>query len=106
MTAQRIVSQTGHGIIMQLAKLMDAKGRQIARPVAVPATVSFDARDGIAQAWQDGGTRLHAELHSARVVWIGSGGMRLEGMEPIDPGTRRYRAMAWHVTFSPDNGSC
>ena len=55
---------------MKFAKLLDAKGRPIERPKAVPGSVSFNAREGVAQAWGADGQTLLAEMVKARVEWI------------------------------------
>lgn len=85
---------------MKVAKLLDDSGRPIREPVAVPASVSFDAREGVAQAWAADGRTLIAELVKARVVWMGAAGTRLEGMEPFE-GTEgtQYRAMEWQQIY-------
>lgn len=82
----------------QLAILMDNNGRQIANPIVVDASVSWAARDGVAQAFDGSGARI-AELHGARVEWIEAGGIRLSGMEPTNPGATAFRAQAWQ--FKP-----
>lgn len=84
---------------MKFAKLLDEAGAHVQEPLAVPATLSFDAKEGLAQAWADDGRTLLAEMHCARVVWIGATGIRLEGMEPVEDATGRYRAMAWQQIF-------
>lgn len=85
---------------MKVAKLLDDAGRPIRDPVAVPGSVSFDVREGVAQAWAADGRTLIAELVKARVVWIGAAGTRLEGMEPFEcsEGTQ-YRAMEWQQIY-------
>lgn len=88
---------------MKFAKLLDAKGRTIERPKAVPGSVSFNAREGVAQVWGADGQTLLAEMVKARVEWIGAAGMRLEGMEPFEgPKGTQYRAMEWSLVFSDD----
>ena len=57
---------------MKFAKLLDDAGRPIRDPVAVSGSVSFDAREGVAQAWAADGRTLIAELVKARVVWMGA----------------------------------
>lgn len=84
---------------MQFAKIMDDKGRQIARPIACDGSVSWDATTGAAQAWAADGKTLLAEMRGARVLWIGSAGIRLEGHEPIDMSATRFRLMRWQVIF-------
>ena len=69
---------------MKFAKLLDDAGRPIREPVAVLGSVSFDAREGVAQAWTANGRSLVAEMVKARVVWMGAAGTRLEGMEPVE----------------------
>ncbi len=85
---------------MKFAKLLDDAGRPIREPLAVPGSVSFDAREAVAQAWSEDGRTLIAEIVKARVVWIGAAGVRLEGMEPYEgkDGTQ-YRAMEWQQIF-------
>lgn len=85
---------------VKVAKLLDDSGRPIREPVAVPASVSFDAREGVAQAWAADGRTLIAELVKARVVWMGAAGTRLEGMEPFEgPDGTQYRAMEWQQIY-------
>ncbi len=85
---------------MKVAKLLDDSGRPIREPVAVPGSVSFDAREGVAQAWAADGRTLIAELVKARVVWMGAAGTRLEGMEPFEgPEGTQYRAMEWQQIY-------
>ncbi len=85
---------------MKVAKLLDDSGRPIQVPIAVPGSVSFDAREGVAQAWTDEGRRLYAELVKARVVWMGAAGIRLEGMEPFEgPDGTCFRAMEWQQIY-------
>jgi hypothetical protein len=89
---------------MKFAKLLDDAGRPIREPLAVPGSVSFDAREGVAQVWAADGRTLIAELVKAHVVWMGAAGTRLEGMEPFEgpdgvirtpPYTTVYPAKAW-----------
>ena len=80
---------------MKFSKLMTSDGRQIANPEQVEGSVSYQSKEGKAIAFGADGRTVLAELEGARVVWIEAGGIRLEGMEPID-GTR-FRAQAWHV---------
>lgn len=82
---------------MKFAKLLDDAGAPLRDPVAVQGSVSFDAREGVAQAWAADGRTLIAEMVKARVVWMGATGVRLEGMEPVDG--RRYRAMEWQLAY-------
>jgi len=84
---------------VQFAKIMDKKGRQIARPMACDGSVSWDATNGVAQAWGADGKTLLAEMRNARVIWIGAAGIRMEGHEPIDMLASRYRLMQWQVIF-------
>lgn len=84
---------------MQFAKLIDEKGRQIASPVAVEGSVSWDIKSGEARAWGADGKTLLAEMNNARVIWIGAAGIRLEGMEPLDMASTRFRLMQWQVIF-------
>jgi len=85
---------------MKFAKLLDDAGRQVREPVAVPGSVSFDAREGVAQAWDEDGRALIAVMVKARVVWMGAAGVRLEGMEPVEgPGGTQYRAMEWQQIY-------
>jgi len=85
---------------MKVAKLLDDFGRPIRDPEAVPGSVSFDAREGVAQAWTEDGQRLVAEMVKARVVWMGATGVRLEGMEPFEgPDGTLYRAMEWQQIY-------
>lgn len=85
---------------MKVVKLLDDTGRPVREPAAVPGSVSFDAREGVAQAWAEDGRTLIAEMVKARVVWMGAAGVRLEGMEPFE-GTEgtRYRAMEWQQIY-------
>ncbi|MEJ6003755.1 hypothetical protein [Paucibacter soli] len=83
---------------MKFAKLMTDDGQQIAMPVAVEGSVSFQSKDGKAMAFGEDGRTVLAELTGARVAWIEAGGIRLEGLEPIDLGGLRFRAQAWHIT--------
>jgi hypothetical protein len=84
---------------MEFAKLMDAKGCQIAKPKTIPGSVSFDSTTGEAHAWSEDGKKCLAEMKSARVVWIGAPGMRLEGHEPVDLSGLKFRLMQWQVLF-------
>ena len=63
---------------MRIAKLLDEFERPVPEPVAVQGSVSFDAREGVAQAWAAGGRTLIAEMDKARVVWMGSAGTVLK----------------------------
>lgn len=91
---------------MKVAKLLDESGRPLREPVAVPGSVSFDAREGVAQAWDLGGRTLIAEMVKARVVWMGASGMRLEGMETFEgPGGTCYRAMEWQLIYGEESSS-
>lgn len=81
---------------MKFAKLFDDSGLPIRNPQAVPGSVSFDARTGEAQAWSEDGRTMIAKMVKARVVWMASAGVRLEGMEPFEgPNGTQYRAMEW-----------
>lgn len=85
---------------MQVAKLLDERGRPVREPVSFSGSVSFDAREGVAQAWDAEGRTLVAEMVKARVVWIGAKGLRLEGMEPFEgPEGIQYRAMEWQQIY-------
>ena len=85
---------------MKFTKLLDETGAPIQRPLAVSAIISLDAKEALAQAWAYDGRTLLAEMHCARVVWIGATGIRLEGMEPVEDVTgQRYRAMVWQQIF-------
>lgn len=84
---------------MQIAKLMDAEGRQIARPEAMPGSVSWDLASGKAHAWAEDGKTLLAEMVGARMVWMAVAGIRIEGLEPIDLSGTKFRAMAWQVLY-------
>lgn len=84
---------------MQFAKLIDAKGRQIAQPEAVPGSVSYDSKSGQAHAWAEDGKTLLAEMVSARVIRIGAAGIRLEGHEPVGPESLSFRLMQWQLIF-------
>lgn len=85
---------------MKFAKLLDETGVPVQNPLAMPATLSFDAKEALAQAWAADGRTLLAEMHCARVVWISATGIRLEGMEPVkDAKGQRYRAMSWQQIF-------
>lgn len=77
-----------------LAILFDKSGRPIASPVTMEATVSWAARDGMAQAFNAAGQRI-AELHNARIDWIEAGGIRIIGMEPTNPGATAFRLQSW-----------
>lgn len=84
---------------MRIAKLMTDTGEQIADPVPVLGSVSFQARDGKAMAFGADGRVVLAEMVGARVVWIEAGGIRIEGLEPADESRSRFRAQAWHITL-------
>ena len=85
---------------MKFAKLLDDAGRSVREPAAVPASVSFDAREGVAQAWNEDGRALVAVMVKVRVVWMGAAGIRGEGMEPFEgPDGTQYRAMEWQQVF-------
>lgn len=81
----------------KLAILIDTKGRQVSRPLEIAATVSWAAKDAIAQAYDANGKLVH-ELHGARVDWIEAGGIRLTGMEPLYPGATAFRLQQWQYT--------
>lgn len=83
---------------MKFAKLMTDDGRQITKPEAVEGSVSYQSKDGKAMAFGADGRTVLAELAGVRVAWIEAGGIRLEGMEPIDIEGTRFRAQAWHIT--------
>lgn len=84
---------------MKFAKLMTKSGAQIAAPEALEGSVSFDQKDGKAHAWAADGKTVLAELVGARVVWIGAAGLRIEGLEPIDLNSTKFRAQAWQLIF-------
>lgn len=85
---------------MKFAKLLDDAGRPVREPAAVPGSVSFDAREGVAQARAEDGRTLIAQMIKARVAWIGATGVRLEGMEPFEgPEGTQYRAMEWQHIY-------
>lgn len=84
---------------MKFSKLLSDDGTPIQDPESVDGSVSFDAKDGTAQAWTSDGKTLLATMVKARVAWIGARGMRLEGMEPFGGHLTRYRAMEWQVIF-------
>lgn len=84
---------------MKFAKLLDDKGGQISKPKAVLGSVSFDGKTGDAYAWAEDGKTVLAEMKLARVVWIGSTGMRLEGHEPIGLNGLKFRLMQWQIIF-------
>ncbi|TXI24205.1 MAG: hypothetical protein E6Q67_03020 [Roseateles sp.] len=83
---------------MKFAKLMTDDGQQIAKPEAVEGSVSFQAKEGKAMAFGGDGRTVLAELVGARVAWIEAGGIRIEGLEPLDLEGTRYRAQVWHIT--------
>ena len=84
---------------MQFCKLIDEKGAQIPDPTPQVGSVSFDVKDGRAYAWAEDGKTMLAELHAARVLWIGAAGVRLEGHEPIESHGLRFRLMQWQLIF-------
>lgn len=85
---------------MHFTKLLTKDGAPVTTPEAVEGSVSFDAKDGVAQAWAADGKSMLASMDKARVAWIGAKGMRLEGMEPFERGQlTHYRAMEWQVIF-------
>lgn len=77
-----------------LTFLFDANGREIPNPPMIPASVSWTTRDGIAQAFDPHGKRI-AELRNARIEWIEAGGIRITGMEPMNPAGTSFRIQAW-----------
>ena len=77
-----------------IAFLFDHVGRSIDSPKPIEATLSWTAREGMAQAFDVSG-KLIAELHHAQVNWIDAGGIRLTGMEPIPPDGTAFRLQAW-----------
>jgi|JI6StandDraft_1071083.scaffolds.fasta_scaffold229708_3 hypothetical protein len=79
----------------KLALLMDHSGSEVHNPSPIEASISWTARDGKAQAFNDSG-KMVAELHCARIQWIEAGGIRIIGMEAMTPGDTTYRAQAWH----------
>lgn len=81
------------------AKLMDTQGREIARPALVEGSVTWNQRDGKAQAWAADGKTLLAEMVNCRPVWLTHLGLRLEGMEPIDLAGTKFRAQQWQINF-------
>lgn len=86
---------------MKFAKLLDADGKPLRNPQAVAASLSFDAREGVAHAWAPDGRTQLAQMVKARVVWMGASGARLEGMEPFEgPDGTQYRAMEWQQIYS------
>lgn len=80
-----------------LAKLFDEQGGAIANPSVIEAAISWNTKDGVAQAFD--GRRMVAELHGARVEWIELGGIRLTGMEPVNSQATAFRLQSWH--FKP-----
>ena len=84
---------------MNFAKLLTANGEQIQLPKACPASLAWDAKDGKAFAWGPDGATLLAELVCARIAWVGSTGIRVEGMEPVGLGGARLRAQIWHFSW-------
>lgn len=84
---------------MKFAKLMTEAGVQVTSPKTEEGSVSFDQREGRAQAWAADGRTLLGEMMGARVVWIGATGLRIEGLEPIDLDATRFRAQAWQLIF-------
>lgn len=89
-----------HKKLVKFAKLLDDAGGPIREPMVVPGSVSFDAREGVAQAWAEDGRTLIAEMVKARVVWMGAAGTRLEGVEPFEgPDGTQYRAMEWQQIY-------
>lgn len=85
---------------MKFAKLLDPTGLPIREPEAVAGSVSFDAREGVAQAWDADGKVMLAEMVKARVVWMGAAGVRLEGMEPFEGrDCAQFRAMEWQLLY-------
>lgn len=83
---------------MKFAKLIDEQGNQLANPAPTPGSVSWDSRNGVAHAWAEDGKTMIAEMHGARVVWIGATGIRIEGHE-LNPKNMRLRLMQWQVIF-------
>lgn len=65
---------------MQVAKLIDDKGRQIAKPKACEGSVSWDVKSGQAYAWDVDGKTCIAEMRNARVIWVGAAGLRRSRM--------------------------
>ena len=86
---------------MKFAKLLDDDGQPLRDGEVVEAQVSFNAREGIAQAFAPGQRAPIAEMVKARVVWMEAAGVRLEGMEPYvgEDGRQRYRAMEWQQIY-------
>ena len=84
---------------LNLALLRDKHGGSIPKPVMVPVTVSYQAKEGVAQAWDGAkGEKLVAELQGARIEWIGVGGIRIIGMEPADLNGLKFRLQEWHLS--------
>jgi hypothetical protein len=77
-----------------ICKLLNEHGASIASPALINATVSWNVRDGVAQAFDEAG-RLIAELRHARPEWIEAGGIRIVGVEPKAPGSFEVQAQAW-----------
>lgn len=84
---------------MKIALLIDHAGQSIANPVPKEGTISWNQEEGRATAWGPDERTCIAELHNARPVWITHRGIRLEGFEPVAPGSPCYRAQQWQVSF-------
>ena len=50
---------------MKFAKLLDEAEAHVQEPLAVAATLSFDAKEGLAQAWADDGHACRLSGHIA-----------------------------------------
>ncbi len=86
--------------MQKIAKLLDDNGAGIDNQEFIEGSVSFDVRDGVAQAWGSDGKTLVASMVKARVVWMGLKGLRIDGMEVYhERGLMKYRAMEWQIAY-------
>lgn len=84
---------------MRFSKLFNDDGERTDEPELVPTSISWDAKNGHAQAWTPDGMTLIAEMHEARVTAITMRGIHIDGMEPTDLTKKRFRVMSWFVKF-------
>lgn len=77
-----------------IKKFFHKDGRQAVQPLTVSGSVSWDAHECVARAYDDEGEEVD-ELRCAKVEWVEKGDVRFTGIAPSDAGPRMQ---LWHYS--------
>lgn len=77
-----------------IRKFFHKDGRQAVQPLTVSGSVSWDAHECVARAYDDEGEEVD-ELRCAKVEWVEKGDVRFTGISPSDAGPRMQ---LWHYS--------